>query len=82
MKKVFIILGIIGVIVISICAFTVPKDPYMILPAMTVYSFDKPLWFAIIISFSFIYIILLASIYDNLKEKKESKIWKRKKKVI
>jgi len=51
MKKVFIILGIIGVIVISICAFTVPKDPYMILPAMTVYSFDKPLWFAIIIIF-------------------------------
>lgn len=73
LKIVFYVLGVIGVIIISILAFVLPSDPYMIIPAMSVMSFDKPLWFAIIVSGSFIYLFVLYGIYDYLKEKSVDK---------
>lgn len=68
LKIVFYVLGVIGVVIISILAFVLPSDPYMIIPAMSVMSFDKPLWFAIIVSGSFIYLCLLYELYDYLEE--------------
>ena len=65
-KIIFEILGVVGLIVISILAFVIPKDPFKILPAVSVVGFDKPLWLAIIIAGGFIYIVVLASIYDYL----------------
>lgn len=69
LKIVFYALGVIGVVIISILAFVLPSDPYMIIPAMSVMSFDKPLWFAIIFSGSFIYLFVLYGIYDYLNER-------------
>ena len=69
MKRTFIILSVIGVVIISILSFTLPSDPYMDIPALTVVSFDKPLWFCIMVGGSFIYLLILYSIYDKLKEK-------------
>lgn len=68
LKIVFYVLGVIGVVIISILAFVLPSDHYMIIPAMSVMSFDKPLWFAIIVSGSFIYLCLLYELYDYLEE--------------
>ena len=68
LKIVFYVLGVIGVVIISILACVLPSDPYMIVPAMSVMSFDKPLWFAIIVSGFFIYLCLLYELYDYLEE--------------
>lgn len=65
-KKVFHSLALIGVIIICILAFTLPKNPYEIIPSFTIMSFDKPLWLNIIISCSFIYLTILYSIYDKI----------------
>ena len=56
-------------IIISILAFTIPKDPYVIIPAMSVASFDKPLWFAIIVSCGFLYLSVLWYIYEEVSKK-------------
>lgn len=69
LKIIFQIIAILGIVIISILAFVLPNDPYMIIPAMSVMSFDKPLWFAIIVSCSFVYICILYSIYDYLSER-------------
>ena len=69
LKRVFQILGIIGFIAICILAFVIPSNPNQIIPALTVMSFDKPLWFCIIIGGGFIYLIILYSIYDRLINK-------------
>ena len=66
LKRVFQILGIMGFIAICILAFVIPSNPNQIIPALTVMSFDKPLWLCIIIGCSFIYLITLYSIYNKL----------------
>lgn len=68
MKKKFYTIGIIGVILICVLAFVLPQDPFEIIPAITMYSFDKPLWLCIVISGNFIYLSILYKIY-NLKTK-------------
>ena len=65
-KKLFIVLAFIGVIVISVLGFIIPDNPYEIIPAMTMMSFDKPLWFCYMFGGSSIYLIILYSIYDKL----------------
>lgn len=70
LKKITIILGIIGEIAICILSFTVPKDPYEIVPAASIMGFDKPLWFANIFLFSFLYLFVLYFIYDKLEQRK------------
>ena len=50
MKLAFQIVGVLGFIIIFICAFVIPNNPYEIIPAMTIMGFDKPLWFAIILA--------------------------------
>lgn len=67
MIKIFYILGVIGVIIILILSFIIPNDPFMIIPGFTIFSFDKPLWFCILISVSFFYLMILYYIYDNFK---------------
>lgn len=69
-KTIFIILAIVGVTIISILAFTIPNDPFEIIPSVSALGFDKPLWLAIIIGFSFIYLLLLWYIYDEVSKRK------------
>ena len=69
LKIIFQIIAILGIVIISILAFVLPNDTYMIIPAMSVMSFDKPLWFAIIFGGSFIYLFILYGIYDYLSER-------------
>ena len=67
-KKLFIVLAFIGVIVISALGFIIPDNPYEIIPAMTTMSFDKPIWFCYMFGGSFVYLIILYSIYEKLKQ--------------
>ena len=66
MKVAFIILGIIGVIVISALGFIIPEKPFEIIPAITPMSFDKPIWACYMFGGGFIYIILLIACYDTI----------------
>jgi len=68
MKKIFYTIGIIGMIIIDILTFIIPKNPYYIIPAITIYSFDKPLWLCIIMSCNFIFLGALYEIYDLTKK--------------
>lgn len=68
-KTIFKVLSIMGMFIISILAFTISKDPYVIIPAMSVASFDKPLWFAIIVSCGFLYLSVLWYIYEEVSKK-------------
>ena len=63
MKKKFIIIGLIGMVIICILSFIIPKNPYEIVPAITIFSFDKPLWLCITLVGNFIYISLLYELY-------------------
>lgn len=69
-KKLFIALACIGVIVISALGFIIPNNHYEIVPAMTMMSFDKPLWFCYMFGGSSIYLIILYCIYEKLEERK------------
>ena len=66
MKLAFQIVGVLGFIIIFICAFVIPNDPYEIIPSMTIMGFDKPLWFAIIFGGGFMYLLILLGIYDKV----------------
>ena len=66
-KKLFIVLAFVGVIVISILGFIIPDNPYEIVPAMTMMSFDKPIWLCYVVVGSFFYLIALYYIYDKVK---------------
>lgn len=68
-KKIFQLLGGIGFLIICILAFTIPKNPYKTIPAISMMSFDKPLWLCIIISGGFIYLIVIYAIYDKFVNK-------------
>lgn len=70
LKTIFQVLATIGVIIIFILAFTLPKNPYEIIPAISVMSFDKPLWLCIVIVGSSVYLFILYTIYDNLSKRK------------
>ena len=65
MKVLFVALGIIGVAIISILSFVIPSNPYEIIPSLTMMHGDMPLWLMLIISFSFIYLLILLAIYDK-----------------
>lgn len=62
-KYIFGALAIIGVLIISICAFVLPDNPNEIMKALTPMTFDRPLWLNIIIGSSSVYLIVLYSIY-------------------
>ena len=68
-KRLFQVLAVIGFITICVLAFTLPPNPNKVIPALSVMSFDKPLWLCIIIGGGFIYLITLYSIYDKLSSK-------------
>lgn len=69
LKIIFQVLAIVGVIIISILAFTLPSDPYEIIPAMSVMSFDKPMWACYMFGGSFLYLLVLLGIYDIVNKK-------------
>lgn len=69
LKNIFLTIGIIGFMAIVYCAFAIPNDPYEIIPALTIMSFDKPLFLCIIIGGGFIYLLVLWSVYDFLDKK-------------
>lgn len=69
MKSRFIALSIIGSIIICILAITIPSNPNMNIPSVSVMGFDKPLWFAIDIVGIFFYNIILYGIYEKVREK-------------
>ena len=69
MKLTFQVVGLVGFIIICIiciCSFVIPSNPYEIIPAMTVMSFDKPLWFCIMFGGGFTYLLVLLGIYDKV----------------
>lgn len=65
MKVLFVALGIIGVAIISVLSFVIPSNPYEIIPSLTMMHGDMPLWLMLIISLSFIYLLILWAIYDK-----------------
>lgn len=65
MKVLFIILGIVGVAIISVLSFVIPSDPFEIIPSVTMMLGDMPLWLMSIIGFSFIYLLILYAVYDK-----------------
>lgn len=67
MKYIFIGLGIIGVIIISILAFT-SDMAFENIPALTAFSFDAPFWFKAIIGGGSLYLMILYGIYDELNK--------------
>ena len=69
LKRIFQILGVVGFITIYVLAFIVPTNPNEIIPALSVISFDKPLWLCIIIGGGFKYLIILYSIYDIINNR-------------
>lgn len=69
LKRIFQILGVIGFITICVLAFILPTNPNEIIPALSVMSFDKPLWLCIIIGGGFIYLISLNAIYDKINNR-------------
>lgn len=75
MKILFSILAIVGVAIICVLSFVLPTNPYEIIPFISMMVGDMPLWLALIISLSFIYLLISFAIYDNLipKESEEEK---------
>lgn len=71
-RNIFIILAWLGVIFISVLSFAIPNHPYETVPALTIFSFDKPLWLCFLIGDSFVYLVVLYSIYDEIKKKNRS----------
>lgn len=67
-KYIFITLAIIGVLIISICAFILPNNPNEMIKALTPMTFERPLWLNNMIGGSFIYLIILDYIYDKLNK--------------
>ena len=63
MKRKFTIISLMGIIIICILSFIIPKNPYQMIPSFTYLSCDKPLWLCITLSGSFIYISLLYELY-------------------
>lgn len=72
-RKIFQLLAIIGVVIISILSFTIPSNPNEILPALTPFSFDKPIWLCYVVGGNFLYLIVLYTIYDKTKTNREKK---------
>ena len=68
LKTIFQILAIVGMIIICIMAFTIPNNPYEIIPALYITSFDKPLWVCIIVGGGFVYLLLLNLVYERIKK--------------
>lgn len=68
-KRIFQLLGVIGIIAISVLAFVIHSNPYKTISALTMMSFDKPLWLCLIVGGGFIYLVTLYSIYDKLTNK-------------
>ena len=71
MKTLFIFLGIMGALIISILSFILPTDPFLIIPAMTPMTFDKPLWLCGVVGGNTIYLGSLYYVYDKMVLERE-----------
>lgn len=65
-KNLFNILTILGLILILFLSFIIPNNPYEIVKSYTIMTIDRPLWFNILIISSFIYLIIICSIYEKI----------------
>ena len=65
-KNLFNILTILGLILILFLSFIIPNNPYEIVKSYTTMTIDRPLWFNILIISSFIYLIIICSIYEKI----------------
>ena len=65
-KNLFNILTILGLILILFLSFIIPNNPYEIVKSYTTRTLDRPLWFNILIISSFIYLIIICSIYEKI----------------
>ena len=70
LKNIFNLFYISGVIIIGILSFIIPSDPYVMLPGLLYFEFDKPLWLVLIIVFSFFYLMILIALYNQLEKNK------------
>ena len=69
-KYIFCGLAIIGILIISVCTFTIPNNPNETIKALTPMTFDRPLWLNIIIGFGSLYLIIIYGIYNYLGKEK------------
>ncbi len=69
-KQIFNELVIGGFLVICYLSLILPKDPFQTIPALTMFTCDKPLWFCIALVGNFFYLLILSTIYDTLEQKK------------
>ena len=67
LKKIFYTLAVIGILIIMIIAFVVPKNPYEMIPSIL--YFDKPLWLCIAFFGCFLYLLILRIIYSKIKKR-------------
>ncbi len=74
MKVLFVILGFVGVAIISFLSFIIPTNPYEIIPSFSMMHGDMPLWLMLIIAFSFIYLLILYAVYDKFIQKMQNDI--------
>lgn len=64
MKRTFIIINLIGIIIILSLSVILPKHPFEIIPAISYRSFDRPAWLNYFLAGSFIYTIIVWKLYD------------------
>jgi len=69
LNKLFNVIAILGLLVIGILSFVVPDNPWIIIPSLSAFLFDKPLWLGLIVNFSFFYIMFLMMLYDILEQR-------------
>ena len=67
-NKIYWLLFVIGFIIICIFAFIVPTDPFEMIPSVSALSFDKPVWFEIILVGTFFYTLILSYTFDKIKK--------------
>lgn len=64
-KKMLFIVSIINEIIIIVCSIIIPNNPNKIIPSITGNFIDFPLWFDLILVYSFINFMLMAYIYEK-----------------
>lgn len=69
LKSIFIFLFYFGTVGIYILSFIIPRDPYLIMPSITMLGIDYPICIAIMVFLYMIYYYTLWNIYIILEKK-------------
>ena len=70
-KYIFSMFATIGILIIGVFAFVLPDNPNEIIKVLTPMTLNRPLWLNIIIGGSFMYLVVLYSIYEKLNKESE-----------